>query len=104
MSALLQPSYLKFAYSLVVGKKREKLDYILEPMQAMLQLSLLAFCPVGSKLTIQDNLLYIQLPGVSQGIIRFFNDDAKEDLYYLFNVFRRFISYYKFLQSSPKHK
>lgn len=79
-------------------KKKEKLDFILEPLQAMVQLSLLSFCPVGAKLTIQDNLLQIQLPGVSQGILRFMNDDTKDDLYYLFNVFRRFLNYYKFLE------
>lgn len=104
MNTLLQPSYLKLAYGLFVGKRREKLDYVLEPLQAMLQLSLLGFCPVGSKLTIQDNLLYIQPPSVGQGIIRFFNDDAKEDLYFLFNVFRRFVIYYKFLHNNPKQK
>jgi hypothetical protein len=104
MTTLLQPSYLKYAYTLFIGKRREKLDFVLEPLQAMLQLSLLGFCPIGSKLTIQDNLLYIQPPSVGQGIIRFFNDDAKEDLYFLFNVFRRFVIYYKFLHNNPKHK
>ncbi len=86
---------VKYVYNIFGGgKKREKLDFILEPLQAMLQLSMLAFCPVGSKLTINDNLLSIQLPGLSQGIIRYFNDDTKEDLYYLFNVFMRFVTYY----------
>ena len=33
-------------------KKKEKLDFILEPLQAMVQLSLLSYCPVGSKLTL----------------------------------------------------
>ena len=83
-------------------KKKEKLDFILEPLQAMVQLSLLSYCPVGSKLTIQDNLLQIQLPGVSQGLLRFMNDDTKDDLYYLFNVFRRFLNYYKDLEEEYK--
>jgi len=84
-------------------KKKEKLDFILEPLQAMIQLSLLSHCPVGSKLTIQDNLLQIQLPSVSQGFLRFMNDDTKDDLYYLFNVFRRFLNYYKDLEENYKH-
>jgi hypothetical protein len=103
-SYLATPSYLKFVYGAFSGKRREKLDYILEPLQALLQLSLLGFSPVGSKLTIKDNLLYIQTPGVSQGIIRFFNDDSKEDLYYLFNVFRRFVVYYKHIYNDTKHR
>lgn len=103
-SYLATPSYLKYAYTALSGKRRDKLDYILEPMQALLQLSLLGFSPVGSKLTITENLLFIQQPGMSQGIIRFFNDDTKEDLYYLFNVFRRFVVYYKHLYLDSKHR
>ena len=86
------------------NSKKEKLDYILEPLQAMLQLCFLSFCPIGTKLRINNNLLTIQLPGISQGFIRFMNDDNKDDLYYLFNVFRRFLQYYQFMESSDKHK
>lgn len=104
MSLLLNTSNIKSLYNLLVGnKKKEKLDYILEPLQAMIQICFLNFCPIGSKLTIYDNILQIQLPGVSQGMIRFFNDDTKEDLYFLFNVFRRFIHYYKHFQNEKKY-
>jgi hypothetical protein len=95
----------KNIYDYFYGKKqREKLDYILEPFQAITQLALLSFCPVGSKLTINDNILTIQQPGISQGIIRYFNDDNKEDLYYLMNVFRRFFEYYKFMTDNEMEK
>lgn len=80
--------------------RKEKLDYVLEPLQAMMQLCLLAFCPIGTKLTIFDNLLCIQCPGFSQGLIRYLNDDTKDDLYFLLNVFRRFLIYYDFLKES----
>jgi len=104
MASLLNAGNLKSLYNLLVGnKKKEKLDYILEPLQAMIQICFLNFCPIGSKLTIHDNILQIQLPGVSQGMIRFFNDDTKEDLYFLFNVFRRFIHYYKHFQNEKKY-
>jgi hypothetical protein len=104
LTSALNPFNLKYVYSIINGKKREKLDYILEPLQAMVQISMLAFCPVGSKLTIAENLLGIQLPGMSQGIIRYFNDDTKEDLCYLYNVFRRFISYYNYLRLNTQTK
>jgi hypothetical protein len=80
--------------------RKEKLDFVLEPLQALIQLCLLSFCQVGTKLTIQDNLLYIQHPGLSQGLIRYLNDDTKDDLYFLLNVFRRFLIYYDFLKQS----
>jgi hypothetical protein len=104
LTSALNPFNIKYVYGIFGGKKREKLDFILEPLQAMLQLSMLAFCPIGSKLTINDNLLSIQLPGMSQGIVRFFNDDTKEDLYYLFNVFRRFVSYYGYMRKDAKYR
>lgn len=103
MASYLGHIGFKNIYDYFNGKKqREKLDYILEPFQAMTQLALLSFCPVGSKLTINDNILTIQQPGISQGIIRYFNDDNKEDLYYLMNVFRRFFDYYKFMLDSDE--
>ena len=104
LASALNPFNIKYVYGIFGGKKREKLDFILEPLQAMLQLSMLGFCPLGSKLTINDNLLGIQLPGMSQGIVRFFNDDTKEDLYYLFNVFRRFVSYYGYMRKDTKYR
>lgn len=78
--------------------RKEKLDFVLEPLQAMTQLAFLSFCPVGTKLTIHDNLLYIQMPSLSQGLIRYWNEDTKDDLYFLLNVFRRFLIYYDFLK------
>ena len=101
MSSPIQDAYhlssIWKIFSSSSSKRKEKLDYILEPLQSMIQLCFLAYCPIGTKLTIQDNLLHIQLPGMTQGIIRYFNEDTKDDLYYLFNVFRRFLLYYKHL-------
>lgn len=103
MTSYLSQIGFKSIYDYFYGKKqREKLDYILEPLQAMTQLAFLSVCPIGSKLTINDNILTIQQPGISQGIIRYFNDDTKEDLYYLMNVFRRFFDYYKFMLQNEK--
>lgn len=103
MTSFLTEMSLKGIYEYFNNKRRrEKLDYILEPFQAMTQLAFLAYCPIGTKLTIYDNILTIQQPGISQGIIRYFNDDSKEDLYYLMNVFRRFFSYYSFMLENEK--
>ena len=40
---------------------QEKADRILEPMQVMIQLALLSFCPTGTKLCVNNNLLSLQL-------------------------------------------
>jgi hypothetical protein len=78
-------------------KKKERFDIILEPLQALTQLALLSFCPKGSKLTIANNLLNIQTPNWSQGMIRLYNNDGRDDLFFLFNAIVRFNRFYKHL-------
>lgn len=79
-------------------KKKERFDIILEPLQAVTQLALLAFCPKGSKLTIANNLLSIQQPYWGQGLWRSYNQDVKEDLFFLFNAIIRFNRFYSYIQ------
>lgn len=79
-------------------KKKERFDIILEPLQAITQLAMLSFCPKGSKLTISNNLLYIQQPHWGQGLWRSYNQDGKEDLFFLFNAIVRFNRFYSYIQ------
>ena len=79
-------------------KKKERFDIILEPLQAITQLALLSFCPKGSKITIANTLLSIQQPHWSQGIWRSYNQDGKEDLFFLFNAIVRFNRFYSYIQ------
>jgi len=80
-------------------KKKERFDIILEPLQAITQLALLSVCPKGSKLTISNNLLSIQQPGWFQGLLRSYNQDMKEDLFFLFNAIIRFNRFYDYLKN-----
>jgi len=74
---------------------KEKSDMILEPLQVMIQLALLAYCPIGTKLSISENILHLQLPSWSQGVTRWYMKDNKDDLYYLFQAIRRYYLWYK---------
>jgi hypothetical protein len=86
-------------YSLVKKeKKKERFDIILEPLQAITQLALLSYCPKGSKLTISHNLLSIQTPTWVQGLWRTYNQDNRDDLFFLFNAIVRFNSFYMYLK------
>lgn len=78
---------------LLVNQK-EKSDMIIEPFQVMIQLSLLNQCPIGTKISISNNILYLQRPTYFQGVTRWWNNDNKDDLYYLFQAFRRFVTWY----------
>ena len=75
-------------------RKKERFETILEPLQAILQIALLSFHPVGTKLTIQNNIMTLQPPTYSQSMSRWYNNDTKEDLFFLFNVFHRFKKFY----------
>jgi hypothetical protein len=83
-------------------KRKERFDIILDPLQALTQLSLMAFCPKGSKLTIANNLLFIQTPGWIQGVLRSYNNDKRDDLFFLFNAIIRFNNFYAYLKTSEK--
>ena len=81
-------------FSLCRDKRKERFETILEPLQAITQLALLSFCPKGSKLSITNNILFIQTPTWSQGIMRSYNQDQRDDLFFLFSVIRRFNKFY----------
>lgn len=94
-------STINFIYNTVRSKrKKERFETILEPLQAILQISYLAFLPIGTKLTIHNNILQIQFPCYSQPVIRWYNNDTQEDLFYLFNIFYRFKKFYYFMNDS----
>lgn len=75
--------------------KKEKTDMILEPLQVMVQLALLSHCPIGTKISVCENILILQRPAWYQGIQRWYNSDNKDDLYYLFHAIRRYYKWYK---------
>ena len=88
-------STLQILYKTIYSRrKKERFETILEPLQAILQIAILSFYPVGTKLTIQNNILTLQPPTYSQSMLRWYNNDTKEDLYFLFNVFHRFKKFY----------
>ena len=74
---------------------KERSDMILEPLQVMVQLGILSFCPIGTKISISENILHLQLPSWHQGVLRWYMKDNKDDLYYLFQAIRRYYLWYK---------
>jgi len=92
----IEANLSKLLYESMGGRPhQERSDRILEPLQVMIQLALLSFCPIGTKLCINNNILSLQLPTLSQGIWRWFNKDSKDDLYFLFNAVKRYYMWYK---------
>ncbi len=78
-----------------LSTRKERSDMILEPLQVMVQLSLLAHSPLGTKVSVSDNILQLHPPSFFQGVWRWYNQDGKDDLYYLFHAIRRYYKWYK---------
>lgn len=75
--------------------KKTRINSILEPFQCMLQLALVSTCPIKTKLSIINNILYIQEPNLTQGVQRWFQQDNKTDLLHLFTACQHFSHMYK---------
>ena len=88
--------------SIAATRPKERMDYVLEPMQALIQLACLSVCPTGTKVAINGNLLSIQHPSWTQGLLRTYNHDNKDDLFHLFNVIGRFKLFYAYLRKGEK--
>jgi hypothetical protein len=95
MNIISMQTTIQLLYKTVSGnKKKERFETILEPLQSIIQIALLCYFPIGSKLTIQNNILHIQAPSYTQSVTRWYNNDTQEDLFYLFNIFCRFKKFY----------
>jgi|TARA_B100001142_G_scaffold314345_1_gene351780 hypothetical protein len=80
--------------SLKKGTK-EKSTMIIEPLQTIIQLAILSNLKVGTKMSIDNNILTLQSPKWHQGVMRWYNADSQEDLYYLYHAIRRYYKWYK---------
>jgi hypothetical protein len=91
----LQPQQFKYIYnSLISIKGKEKINMVLEPLQSMIQVALLSVTLIGTKMAIHENILYLQTPTITQPVSRWYNSDKKDDLYFLFQVIKRFNKWY----------
>jgi hypothetical protein len=59
--------------------------FLLDPLSVIIKLAILGNKPVGTKILIQNNVIYFQEPGIFQPIARMFYKTNKEDLQYLYN-------------------
>lgn len=88
------PSITSLYQSITTTKVKDKVDMILEPLQAMVQLALLSICPIGTKLHIQENILQLQSPTFIQPVTRWYCSDKKDDVYFLYGVIKRYLKWY----------
>lgn len=59
--------------------------FLLDPLSVIIKLAILGNKPVGTKILIQNNILYLQEPGPFQSLCRLFFNSNKTDLQYMYN-------------------
>jgi len=57
--------------------------FLLEPISCLLRLSMLAYLPVGTKVGIDSNRIYLITPSTLQPIMRWYNGCSRDDLFFL---------------------
>ena len=91
----LHAQHIKNLYnSLSLHKVKGKIEMVLEPLQSMIHIALLSATPIGTKITIHENIIELQIPSIIQPFNRWFHSDKKDDLYFLFQVIKRFLKWY----------
>ena len=81
--------------------------FLLDPLSVIIKLAILGNKPVGTKILIQRNVIYLQEPGIFQPIARMFYKTTKEDLQYLYNPIHIACSTFltkEYLQKYPRIK
>lgn len=67
---------------------------LLDPMSTLIKLSLVSFCDKGTKVSIYENSIELQKPGLLQGAIRWSQGDKRTDLHNLYAPIRKALEWY----------
>ena len=89
-------SIFKEAYHWVSDKLKVDTpqNQVLEPFSTLLKLAIISYKIDGTKIAVCNNNLYIQEPGVSQGIIRYAYGNNREEIHHLLKPLMRCIDLY----------
>ena len=81
--------------------------FILDPLSVIVKLAILSNKPIGTKLLIQNNVIYFQEPGPFQSFCRMFYKSNKTDLQYMYNPINIACLYFlskDFVSKTPRIK
>lgn len=59
--------------------------FILDPLSVIIKLAIISNKPVGTKLRIDNNIIYLQEPGPFQAVCRYVLKSNKTDIQYIYN-------------------
>jgi hypothetical protein len=81
--------------------------FILDPLSVIIKLAIIGNKPIGTKLRINNNIIYLQEPGPFQALCRYFLKNNKTDIQYLYNPIEFACLHYltkSVIQQNPKIK
>jgi hypothetical protein len=81
--------------------------FILDPLTVIIKLAIISNKPIGTKIRINNNVIYLQEPGPLQGIYRYILKNNKTEIQYLYNPIEIACNKYltkKFIEENPKIK
>ena len=81
--------------------------YVLDPLSTIIKLAIIGNKPIGTKIFINDNTIYLQEPGLFQALCRVYYNTNKTDLQYLYNPIYYACQTYlanKFIDKTPAIK
>jgi hypothetical protein len=81
--------------------------FVLDPLSVIVKLAILSNKPIGTKLLIQNNVIYFQEPGPFQSFCRMFYNSNKTDLQYMYNPINIACSHFlskDFVSKTPRIK
>ena len=86
----------KFFNSMIAGISNNNLqkNLILEPLCCVVKIALIQFKDKGTKISIIDNSIQFNEPSVTQGILRSFNGDCREDLHNIYHPLLKCIEWF----------
>ena len=59
--------------------------YVLDPLSVIIKLAIIGNKPIGTKIRIYNNVIYLQEPGFFQSFCRYFLNSNKTDIQFLYN-------------------
>lgn len=96
MSGILSTIISSSAYNIFnkIFYQRKERNMIIEPMSCIIKLSILQFYPEGTKISIHDNEIIFDEPGIFQGVYRNIYGDNRDDLHNLHNPISKALQWY----------
>lgn len=95
--SFINTNFLKTAYSFFKKLKQSKTGHskqILEPLTTIIILATIAFKPIGTKIAVTSNAIYVQPPNAIQGPMRWTYGNNREEIHFLLKPIIRAIIIY----------